>query len=71
MYPGHTKAFYRSIILRDIELTEKDIYYSMKSIENDKSPENDGLTKEFYITFWDDIKATFISSLKQAKVKRS
>ena len=40
---------------------------SMKSMENDKSPGNDGLTKEFYVTFWDDIKATFICSLKQAK----
>ena len=44
------------IILCDIELTEKDLYDSMKSMKNDKSPGNDGLTKEFYITFWDDIK---------------
>ena len=42
----------------------------MKSMENDKSPGNDGLTKEFYVTFWDDIKATFISSLKQAKERK-
>ena len=42
----------------------------MKIMENDKSPGNDGLTKEFYVTFWDDIKATFISSLKQAKEKK-
>ena len=42
----------------------------MKSMENDKSPGNDSLTKEFYVTFWDVIKATFISSLKQAKEKR-
>ena len=39
------------IILCDIELTEKDLYDSMKSMENDKSPGNDGLTKEFYVTF--------------------
>ena len=58
------------IILCDIELTEKDLYDSMKSMENDKSPGNDGLTKEFYVTFWDDIKATFISSLKQAKERK-
>ena len=38
----------------------------MKNMGNDKSPRNDGLTKQFYVTFWDDIKATFISSLKQA-----
>ena len=42
----------------------------MKSMENDKSPGNDGLTKEFNVTFWDGIKATFISSLKQANERR-
>ena len=39
----------------------------MKSMENDKSPGNDGLTKEFCIIFGDDIKEIFISSIKQAK----
>ena len=58
------------IILCDIELTEKDLYDSMKSIDNDKSPGNDDLTKEFYVTFWDDIKATFISSIRQAKERK-
>ena len=42
----------------------------MKNMENDKSTGNDGLTKEFYVTFWDDIKATFVSSLKQAKERK-
>ena len=36
-------------------------------MENDKSSGNNGLTKKFYETLWDDIKATFISSVKQAK----
>ena len=39
------------IILCDIELTEKDLYDSMKNMENDKFPGNEGLTKEFYVTF--------------------
>ena len=39
-------------------------------MENDESPGNDGLTKELYVTFWDDFKATFISSLKQAKERK-
>ena len=37
------------------------------SFENNKSPGNDGLTKEFYCTFWDDIKDTFMKSLKESK----
>ena len=49
------------------ELTEKDLYDYMQSMGNYQSPGNDGLTKDFYETFWDDNKATFISSIKQAK----
>ena len=48
-------------------LTEKEIYNSLKSFENNKSPGNDGLAKEFYYTFWDDIKDTFMKSLKEPK----
>ena len=42
----------------------------MKSMKNDKSSGNGGLTKEFYVTFRDDIKAIFISSLKHAKERK-
>ena len=46
-------------------LTEKQIYNSFISFRKNKSPGNDGLTKEFYFTFWDDIKGTFMKSLKE------
>ena len=39
-------------------------------MEDDKSPENEGLTKKFYITIWNDNKATFISSIKQVKERK-
>ena len=48
-------------------LTEKEIYNSLIGFENNRSPGNDGLTKEFYYTFWDDIKDTFMKSLKESK----
>ena len=38
-------------------------------MQNDKTPGNDGLTKKFYETFWNEIKYVFLKSLKQAKEK--
>ena len=49
------------------EITEKELLKALKSMENDKLPGNDGLSKEFYETFWTDIKTFFISSIKKSK----
>ena len=49
------------------EITEKQLLKALKSMENDKSPGNDGLLKEFNATFWTDIKTFFISSIKKSK----
>ena len=35
---------------------------------NNKTSGKDGLSKEFYETFWEDIKDVFINSLKQVKI---
>ena len=35
-------------------------------MQNNKSPGNDGLSKEFYEIFWDDIKVSFLLSVKQS-----
>ena len=51
------------------DLTEDELSISLKSMQNNKTPGNDGLTKEFYETFLNEIKHVFLKSLKQAKEK--
>ena len=48
------------------DLTEDEILISLKDTQNNKTPGNDGLTKEFYETFWNEIKYIFLKSLKEA-----
>ena len=36
-------------------------------MQNDKSPGNDGLAKEFYKTFWDELKEILVNSVREAK----
>ena len=43
----------------------------MKRILNNKSPGNDRLTKEFYETFWNELKDSFINSIKLAYQKKA
>ena len=38
------------------DITEKKLLEALKSMHNDKSPRNDGLTKEFLETFWSEVK---------------
>ena len=34
-------------------------------MKNNKTPSNDGLTKEFYKTFWDELKTPLMKSINQ------
>ena len=55
----------------ETEITEENLFVALKSMPRNKSPGNDGLSIEFYETFWEDIKDIFFNSLKQAKVNGS
>ena len=48
------------------ELSENELLKALQSMENNKSPGNDGLTKEFYEAFWDDIKKPLLLTMKRA-----
>ena len=54
----------------DNELSEKELYISLMSMQKNKSPGNDGLTKEFFVAFWEDIKGVFLNSCRTAKLKK-
>ena len=49
--------------------TWKYLYISLKSMQSEKSPGNDGLTREFYETFWTELKDIFVYSVSEAKEK--
>ena len=40
----------------DAHLNEEELFQTLKSFRKNKSPGLDGLTAEFYITFWDQLK---------------
>ena len=42
-------------------ISEDEVFKSFKSMENNKSSRNDGLSKEFYESFWDEIKKPFLA----------
>ena len=54
----------------DGDLSETELLNAIKAMDNNKSPGNDGLSKEFYETFWNDIKIPFMNSIKAGKVKK-
>ena len=54
----------------DNELSEKELYISLMSMQKNKSPGNDGLTKEFFVAFWEGIKDVSLNSCRTAKLKK-
>ena len=46
-------------------ITECELLKALTSIDNDKSPGKDGITKEFYIKFWDVVKEPLCTSIQQ------
>ena len=46
-------------------ISDDKVFKSFKSVENNKSPGNDGLSKEFYKFFWNKIKNPLLTSINR------
>ena len=47
-------------------LNESDILAALKSMKNEKSPGNDGISKEFYEVFWNHIRIPLMQSINNS-----
>ena len=64
------KLNYEDAIIYEGDLNELGLLKALKSMQNNKSPRNDGLTKEFYEKFWNEIKNLFMNSIMEAREKK-
>ena len=47
-------------------LTEEEYQGALSTLKNNKSPGTDGLTVEFYRTFWEDVKTIFMNAIEKS-----
>ena len=52
------------------DITEEAVKYELNKMGINKSPENDGLTKELYEVFWDHVEVHLLLSFKKAFLKK-
>ena len=45
----------------DANISQDELFKTLKSFSKNKSPGLDGLTAEFYITFWEQLKLTLLN----------
>ena len=48
------------------KLTERECWEALKTMGNNKSPDNDGLSKEFHVCFFDEIHIYLLQSLNMS-----
>ena len=52
----------------DNPITEEECLKVLKTFKNNKTPGNDGLTKEWYVYFWNVVKKEFMEAINYAFV---
>ena len=64
---GISKYYENQAKLCEENLIDKNLYNSLKSMQSDKSPGKDGLTKECYGTFRTELTEILVDSVSEAK----
>ena len=64
---GISKYYENQAKLCEENLIDKNLYNSLKSMQSDKSPGKDGLTKECYGTFRTELTDILVDSVSEAK----
>ena len=54
----------------DAEITTDSLYISLCSMRENKTPGNHGLSKEFYMKFWEKLKKNVTPEFDEGKEKR-
>ena len=62
-FPKLTKQKSKTL---DGGITEKELLIALQTMENNISPGNDGLTKEFYVILWNDVKSPLLLAIEKA-----
>ena len=52
------------------DITEEEVKHEFNKMETNKSPGNNGLTKEFYEPFWDRVRVSLLLSLLRLFYKK-
>ena len=60
----------KKIKLYDGSITKKELSETLKSMYNNKSPENHGLPKELYETFWDSLEEPLLILIRTSFLKQ-
>ena len=55
----------------ETEITLKELTNSLEEFENNKTPGCDGLTKEFYVAFWNHLGPILLQTLQFCKEQKS
>ena len=50
----------------DEPITDEELYKALCALGDGKTPGHSGLTKEFYLTFWEDVKDLLKASLEES-----